>query len=134
MIVYLVAVLRLLGATRINVHFVEDSDPTNEEEFLGIDYECNRNITWQEYCEAVEIYKKETFLKELRDRRNLLLTQTDWIMTVDSYETLQNKDEWKQYRQQLRDLPSKNIPIVFDNSTPVIDNSIFPMKPVIQRL
>jgi hypothetical protein len=133
MLVFLVAVLRYLGATQVHIDFMEESDPTNEEEFAKIRYDCEKRITWNEYLEGLENYKKYRFLKEIREKRNHLLKNSDWIMTVDSFETLQNKEEWKDYRKQLRDLPSTNIQLVFENGRPVIDNSIFPIQPQVIR-
>ena len=39
---------------------------------------------------------------ELRRQRNLLLIETDWMANSD----VTMSDDWKTYRQQLRDLPS----------------------------
>ncbi len=44
----------------------------------------------------------EDFWIDLRKRRNYLLFSTDWTQLQDSP---QNKEEWSNYRQQLRDLP-----------------------------
>jgi hypothetical protein len=41
-------------------------------------------------------------LENLREKRNRLLAQTDWMANSDV--TMSN--DWKTYRQQLRDLPS----------------------------
>ena len=43
----------------------------------------------------------EILVKELRDYRNLLLTQSDWTQLPDA--PITNKEEWAVYRQQLRD-------------------------------
>lgn len=42
-------------------------------------------------------------LQVLRNRRNMLLTQTDWTMNAPLPES--KKIEWEVYRQALRDLP-----------------------------
>jgi hypothetical protein len=42
----------------------------------------------------------------LRDRRNILLAQSDWTQSPDSPLTNAKKQEWAVYRQQLRDMPS----------------------------
>ena len=54
--------------------------------------------------------------EDIRDRRNYLLSQTDW--TANSDVTM--SDAMKTYRQQLRDLPTSQ-------SNP--DNVVFPEKP-----
>ena len=41
-------------------------------------------------------------LKEFRNKRNNLLAETDWMANSD----VTMSDEWKTYRQALRDLPS----------------------------
>jgi hypothetical protein len=46
-------------------------------------------------------------LKELRTKRNTLLAQTDYVATIDyPHATPEKKQEWLDYRQALRDLPS----------------------------
>ena len=44
----------------------------------------------------------EASLSELRKLRNNLLFETDWLANSD----VTMSDEWKTYRQELRDLPS----------------------------
>ena len=41
-------------------------------------------------------------IKDLRQKRNELLIETDWMANSD----VTISDDWKTYRQQLRDLPS----------------------------
>ena len=74
---------------------------------------------------AEEIAKREAYerdvlpleqLKALRQRRNQLLTETDYLALVDSTLT----DEMQAYRQALRDLPANTV----DPANPV-----FPTKP-----
>ena len=43
-------------------------------------------------------------MEEIRRHRNNLLTETDWIGTTD----VTMSDEWKTYRQALRDIPASN--------------------------
>jgi len=46
-------------------------------------------------------------LKELRIKRNTLLDQSDKYVTVDfPHTTPEKKQEWLDYRQALRDLPT----------------------------
>ena len=49
-------------------------------------------------------FTNEQNLKFLRDRRNDLLTKSDWTQSRDV--TLSNDSAWQTYRQALRDLPS----------------------------
>lgn len=47
-------------------------------------------------------------LELIRAERNGLLSGTDWTQVPDSPLTDAKKEEWKVYRQSLRDLPSSN--------------------------
>ena len=48
---------------------------------------------------------EQSIWKMIRSKRNVLLSQTDWIFAPDV--TLKNKEAWLTYRQALRDLPEK---------------------------
>jgi len=69
----------------------------------------------------VEYYNNHIAPKEsmefLRTRRNQLLTESDWTQSRDVL--LSNDEEWKTYRQQLRDLPKNTDPM----------NPVWPTKP-----
>ena len=56
-------------------------------------------------------------MENLRRRRNQLLTESDWTQSRDVF--LSNDEEWKSYRQQLRDLPKNTDPM----------NPVWPTKP-----
>ena len=56
-------------------------------------------------------------MENLRTRRNQLLTESDWTQSRDVF--LSNDEEWKNYRQQLRDLPKNTDPM----------NPVWPTKP-----
>lgn len=82
------------------------ADPTTEEEFQQIQYRpSSLQISWSDYQIAYEAQKKKIGDIQLRDYRNMLLSKCDWIMTVDVFSKIQNKEEWITYRQSLRDLP-----------------------------
>ena len=53
---------------------------------------------------------KETFgtdyIGALRQMRNVLLRESDWTQFTDSPLSESKKNEWKTYRQSLRDLPA----------------------------
>lgn len=60
-------------------------------------------------------------MANLRDKRNILLDQTDKYMTVDySHATTEVKQAWLDYRQALRDLPA-------NTEDPV--NPVWPTRP-----
>ena len=56
-------------------------------------------------------------MKSLRIRRNQLLRESDWTQSRDVL--LSNDEDWKTYRQQLRDLPKNTDPM----------NPMWPTKP-----
>ena len=57
-------------------------------------------------------------MKELRRKRDKLLTESDWTQSRDLI--LTNDEAWKKYRQDLRDLPQTTIDI---------NNVEYPTKP-----
>jgi len=65
-------------------------------------------------------------MRRLREHRNNLLKETDWVVTKASETGVAETTAWKTYRQELRDLPS--------SATPEIDgmfikNVTWPTKP-----
>tara|TARA_Y100000389_G_C17380394_1_gene474047 strand:- start:728 stop:1018 length:291 start_codon:yes stop_codon:yes gene_type:complete len=56
---------------------------------------------------------------ELRNKRNMLLAQSDWRAAGD----LTISDEWKAYRKKLRDLPGTL------NDTTVLETITWPTEP-----
>ena len=65
-------------------------------------------------------------MKRLREHRDNLLKETDWVVTKASETGVGETTAWKTYRQELRDLPS--------SATPEIDgmfikNVTWPTKP-----
>jgi len=63
----------------------------------------------------VEIYIDETKygissgMKDIREKRDLILLQTDWMMGTDSPLNDQIKEEIKIYRQKLRDITNSGV-------------------------
>ena len=100
-----------------------------------LDGEEYSNLTWLDSGQTkpteTEINNKITELdnaeamKLLRDERNRLLTLTDWRASSD----LTLSDDWKNYRQALRDLPASASPTL--NSNYDLDKSsvTWPTKP-----
>lgn len=62
---------------------------------------------------------EEELYRSLRIQRNKLLAESDWTQLIDSPLTSDKKQEWADYRQELRDLPN----------TVDINNIIYPEKP-----
>ena len=76
-------------------------------------------LTAKEIAE-IEAYQRDVLpveqMKELRSKRNQLLTETDYLALADSTLT----DDMRSYRQALRDLPANTV----DPANPV-----WPTKP-----
>ena len=67
------------------------------------------------------------FFQQLRDVRDILLKESDWTQTLDiqSIKSSEWINSWKNYRQQLRDIPEK-----YSNTTNFNLSSIdWPKKP-----
>jgi hypothetical protein len=60
-------------------------------------------------------------LEVIRFRRNQLLTECDWTMLPDSPLTEVEKEIWRTYRQELRDLT---------NNITDLNNVVFPQSPI----
>lgn len=60
------------------------------------------------------------YMSALRHMRNILLEESDWTQFTDSPLSESKKNEWKIYRQNLRDLPATE-------SDP--ENATFPTLP-----
>ena len=63
-------------------------------------------------------------MKRLRQERNRRLSETDWMSFSDSPTMT---DDWKTYRQALRDLPSTAEPQLDENG--FLINVTWPTKP-----
>ncbi len=95
---------------------------------LGDTYE---SIQWKNKImysedELINIYNKKKYehivWKEMISFRNMLLLDSDWTQTRDVI--LLNDNEWKLYRQILRDIT--------ENYDPIIEEVIWPIKPKVK--
>tara|TARA_R100000231_G_scaffold126528_1_gene97112 strand:- start:95 stop:595 length:501 start_codon:yes stop_codon:yes gene_type:complete len=60
--------------------------------------------------DALATYQTEEKWKDIRSQRDLLLSNTDWVV-VKAKETGGNiSSDWKKYRQDLRDIPTQKDP------------------------
>jgi hypothetical protein len=71
--------------------------------------------TESEFNQWCDEYLTSTAWKQLREKRNRLLTETDWAASTD----ITMSPEMTEYRKALRDLPS----------TADINNPVYPEKP-----
>jgi len=60
-------------------------------------------------AKLIELKANEPF-KLLREERNRRLAETDWTQLKDVDSDIIRERNWKNYRQALRDLPSKSTP------------------------
>lgn len=67
---------------------------------LEEDIEANYDI-WLKFAKDYEYEKLAT---EIRTKRDNLLTQTDWTQVTDTVLNTEKQQEYKEYRQQLRDI------------------------------
>ena len=70
-------------------------------------------------------------MKRLRYERDRLLQECDWRVTKAADTGVALSDDWKTYRQQLRDLPSTQTPEMEEEPTTQlgIKNVTWPTKP-----
>ena len=57
---------------------------------------------------AAVVHTAEQVARGIRLRRQGLLSESDWTVMPDSPLTTAKKNQWKTYRQALRDLPANN--------------------------
>ena len=82
--------------------------------------EINNKISELDAAEAMKL---------LREERNILLSETDW-MVIKSQETgVAMSDAWKTYRQALRDLPASSTPSLDANYDLDLTSVTWPTKP-----
>lgn len=70
---------------------------------LEEDIEANYDI-WLKFAKDCEY---EKLAAEIRNKRDNLLTQTDWTQVTDTVLNTEKQQEYKEYRQQLRDIPEQ---------------------------
>ena len=129
--------LTSLGITE----WVLRGEPTNETEFNAMfrkvtgadsngsaiesDKPSDFGTTWKAVSDKkTELVNSEP-MRLLRVERNRLLAETDWMANSDV--TL--ADNWKTYRQALRDLPSGASPKLSSDGSLDMSSVTFPTKP-----
>ena len=104
-------------------------EPTNEEEYnsmLTMTNGENNNISWNQVQQALG-EGGAVPMHFLRVERDILLSQTDWVVTKATETNSTVSNEWKTYRQALRDLPSTQTNARWSEG--VLSNVTFPTKP-----
>ena len=81
--------------------------------------------TEEEVNSEIARLQSEEPMKRLRDYRNKLLAESDWMANSD----VTMSDAWRTYRQALRDLPSTATPVLDGTTKPGISGVTWPTKP-----
>ena len=129
--------LNALGITE----YVLRSEPTNESEFnqyfVKIIGSTNDNmaiestnpsdfgVTWSQVETKLTELRNAEPMRLLREERNRKLAETDW-KDLPSYPGT-DQEEWRTYRQSLRDLPSTASPELDEQGN--LTNVTWPTKP-----
>lgn len=74
---------------------------------LEVDTPQNREGVWHHMWKIVP-YPDEVGAKRVREKRNQLLSESDWTQLDDTPLTNDKKLEWAEYRQALRDVPTQS--------------------------
>ena len=87
--------------TGVGIKFTDGTiSPKNWEQVWSDDYKKSKGITWTTNTTYSGGSASAEKLADLRHQRNNLLIETDWRASSD----LTMSDEWKTYRQSLRDI------------------------------
>ena len=122
-------------------NFYFHGNPTNETEFnqmfkkvVGKDENKNAiisenpsdfGVTWEQVNAKIAELQNAEPMRLLREKRNQRLSETDW-RDLPSYPGTDQND-WRTYRQALRDLPSTAEPQLDENG--ILTNITWPTKP-----
>ena len=82
--------------------------------------EINNKISELDSAEAMRL---------LREERNQLLSETDWVVARSTETGVAIPNDWKTYRQALRDLPSSSSPSLDEYYNLNFSSVTWPTKP-----
>ena len=117
-----------------------DGVPTNEEEFLSMFHKklpdgtytndsSQFGVTWDQVKTKLDELNNLEPFRLLREERNKLIAATDWTQLKDIDLDIIRERNWKNYRQALRDLPSKSTPKLDSNGDLDMTSVSWPDKP-----
>jgi hypothetical protein len=107
-----VNLLNNLGWFKVEKEYQDYDNST--QRIIGYNYEFTDNkviesLQLEDYIEEKPTFEKlkETFLNDLREKRNELLRESDWSQSTDIQNLIddETKNAWINYRQTLRNLP-----------------------------
>ncbi len=118
------------------MHAIESLAPNSEyvifgDEYSGIEWRdtVNTKPTEEQVTAKIAEIKAAEPMGLLRDERNYRLAQTDWTQLKDIDLDIIRERNWKNYRQALRDLPSKSTPKLDSNGNLDMSSVTWPDKP-----
>ena len=82
--------------------------------------EINNKISELDAAEAMKL---------LREERNVLLSETDWMVIKSQSTGVAMSNAWKTYRQALRDLPASSTPTLDANYELDLSSVTWPTEP-----
>ena len=93
------------------------------DDTLGAFDAAGNNVTIDQSAVDTEVARliNVNAVTDMRTKRDCLLTESDWTQSRDV--TLSDDDDWKTYRQALRDLPSGK------TTKAHVDAATWPTKP-----
>ncbi len=110
--------------------------PNAKWHMIGTEYS---NIYWddktqtkpteEEVNNKIEELKISEPFRLLREERNKLIAETDWTQLKDIDLDIIRERNWENYRQALRDLPSKSTPKLDSNGFLDMSSVSWPDKP-----
>ena len=118
------------------MHAIDSLAPNSDyvifgDEYSGIEWidTVNTKPTEEQVTAKIAEIKAAEPMGLLRDERNYRLAQTDWTQLKDIDLDIIRERNWKNYRQALRDLPSKSTPKLDSNGNLDMSSVTWPDKP-----
>lgn len=111
------------------LHTGNEECPETEEQFANVGYYAPESrsykhslvpFTWEQLKNQLALSRTVLQWQDLRETRDKLLAETDWMVTMATETGNPISDAWKTYRQALRDVPA-------NTSDPA--NPTWPTKP-----
>ena len=88
-----------------NMTSKERSIPGCEIWYMSDDYKLPKNEEYEHMIQDPRPFPNEDALQAIRNKRDVLIAETDWVVLSDVSLTEEKKQALLSYRQALRDLP-----------------------------
>jgi len=129
-------IISAIKSLNANAQVVINGEPSNQAEYesqvrfiSGADENGNaifkdtQDFTWEQVSAQIPIVEFDNAMQDLRNKRNNLLTETDYIVIKAKETGATISTAWKTYRQELRDI-TENLTTVEE-----VNAVVFPTKP-----